>query len=739
MWHIQRALIRALLAALAFAACLQIAILFLAPARGLRAEYFAGERAAGTPVISGIDRDASTGAIQSRWLGAAPLTFTARWFGFLNLERAARYTFSLSSDDGAVLTIDGQPAIDNSGRHGLQTQTVTLPLTRGSHSIVIDFTQQGGEYALSWSMAQEGRPLQSPAEWMLTPAKVAVGFATAARIASQAAGVLLLLAALLGVALGTHRRDVVCAHPRIASLALFVLLAVVHTWPLASDVAHLTRHDNRDSILNEWIVAWVAHQLPRSPLHLFDGNIFHPERYTLAYSEPMIVQGLLAMPLLWSGASIVLTCNLLLIAGMAFSGWTMALVVRRWTGDWTAALVAGAIFAFNAHSLSRIPHLQAQHLEFLPLTLFAFDRIAAVPTRRNAVKLASWFILQSLTSVYLLVITTFALMAAGVARAADLHRHGYAAARTVAVAGGISLMVLLPFLLPYWFVSRDLGLVRSLSDAGNYAATWSAYLTTPARLHAWWSARLGGANVLFPGMLGLVLTGVAVLKGGALRDGRARMCLAIGVAGIALSFGAQMPGYSLLYDAMPLLRGIRATARFGILATLAVSVLAGFGVVTLRRMIPVRAWTSVSLLLIACASLESLAAPLGLIRFDGIPPIYAQVPRTSGTVVLEVPFFGSRGAQFHAHYMLDSTVNWQPIVNGYSGFQPPSFYENAQALQDFPHGAAVARMRALRVTHVFVHADQMPDGVLAAMDARSDVERAGSFGGIVLYRLKPQR
>jgi hypothetical protein len=675
--------------------------------------------------------------MQRRWRGAAPITFTARWFGFLNLEHPGRYTFSLSSDDGAVLTIDGQPAIDNGGRHGLQTQTATLPLLRGSHSIVIDFTQQGGAYALEWSVAPEGGRLRPPAEWMLTPVKAAVDSATAARTASQGVGVLLWMAAALAVVLGIHRRDVLFAHPQVASLVLFVLLAVVHTWPLASDVAHLTRHDNRDSILNEWIVAWVAHQAPRSPLHLFDGNIFHPERYTLAYSEPMIVQGLMAMPLLWSGASTVLTSNLLLLAGMALSGWTMALVVRRWTGDWTAALVAGGIFAFNAHSLSRIPHLQAQHLEFLPLALFALDRIADTPTRRNAVKLAGWFILQSLTSVYLLVITTFALLAAAATRAADLHRHRYSAARALALAGGISVMVLLPFLLPYWFVSRALGLVRSLDDAGNYAAAWSSYLTTPARLHAWWSSRVADANVLFPGALGLLLTGVALLKGGALRDSRARMCIAIGIAGVALSFGSQMPGYSVLYHAMPLLRGIRATARFGILATLAVAVLAAYGVVALRKMMPARAWSIVSVLLIACASLESLAAPLGLTRFDGIPPIYAQVPRTPGTVVLEVPFFGRRSVQFHAHYMLDSTENWQPLLNGYSGFQPPSFYENALALQNFPYGSAVTRARALGVTHVFVHSDQMPDGVLAAMDARADAERVGSFGAIVLYRLKP--
>ena len=72
--------------------------------------------------------------------------------------------------------------------------------------------------------------------------------------------------------------------------------ALLHTWPLATDLAHLTRHDNRDSILNKWTVGWVAHQLSRAPLHLFDGNIFHLERYTLAYSEPMVVQGVMAMP-----------------------------------------------------------------------------------------------------------------------------------------------------------------------------------------------------------------------------------------------------------------------------------------------------------------------------------------------------------------------------------------------------------------------------------------------------------
>src|SRR4051812_22492727 len=89
----------------------------------------------------------------------------------------------------------------------------------------------------------------------------------------------------------------------VAALAAFALLAVVHTWPLARDPAHLSRNDNGDAVLNTWTIAWVAHQLPRHPLRLFDANIFYPERLTLAYSEAMIVQSVLAMPVLAAGGS----------------------------------------------------------------------------------------------------------------------------------------------------------------------------------------------------------------------------------------------------------------------------------------------------------------------------------------------------------------------------------------------------------------------------------------------------
>src|SRR5918912_16171 len=84
---------------------------------------------------------------------------------------------------------------------------------------------------------------------------------------------------------------------------LCVLLAVLHTWPLGTAPATLSRNDNGDAQLNEWILAWIAHQLPRAPTRLFEANIFYPAHDALAFSEPLIVPALIGAPIYWLGGS----------------------------------------------------------------------------------------------------------------------------------------------------------------------------------------------------------------------------------------------------------------------------------------------------------------------------------------------------------------------------------------------------------------------------------------------------
>src|SRR5206468_11871462 len=239
--------------------------------------------------------------------------------------------------------------------------------------------------------------------------------------------------------------------PRLCSLALFAALALMHTWPLVTDPRHLSRNDNGDTVLNEWTIAWVAHQLPRSPLHLFDANIFYPDRNTLAYSEHLFVPALMGAPLLWLGASPVLAYNALLLAGLTLTGWSVSMLVWRWTGDFTSGVISGALAAFNAHTLTRLPHLQAQHVEFLPLALLALDRLLLTPRIQTALLVAVWSALQALTSYYLLVFTGVALLAGIAVRPEDWwSERRRRLLPLLLLAGATTTVLVLRFLLPYW-------------------------------------------------------------------------------------------------------------------------------------------------------------------------------------------------------------------------------------------------------------------------------------------------
>jgi hypothetical protein len=197
---------------------------------------------------------------------------------------------------------------------------------------------------------------------------------------------------------------------RVNSLVLFAALAVAHTWPLATAPAELSRNDNADTVLNEWTIAWVAHQLPRDPLHLFDGNIFYPDRNTLAYSENLFVPAMMGAPLLELGASPVLTYNLLLLAGLTLTGWSMSLVIWRWTGDWAAAVVSGVIVAFNAHAHPTSPSSGPARRVPAAGPLCLRSTLCRPPPRYSLTS-CPLVVLQGLSSYYLLVFTFIALAA----------------------------------------------------------------------------------------------------------------------------------------------------------------------------------------------------------------------------------------------------------------------------------------------------------------------------------------
>jgi len=514
----------------------------------------------------------------------------------------------------------------------------------------------------------------------------------------------------------------------------FALLAVLHTWPLASDPAHLSRNDNADTLLNEWIVAWVGHQAPRQPLKLFDANIFYPEPRTLAYSEYLMVPSALGAPLQAVGASPVLVYNLLMLAGFTLTGWAGWLLIYRWTGDTWSGLVSGIILAFNAHTLTRLPQLQALHMEFLPLALLGLEQLlhAGGTAKRTALIFAACLALQGATSYYGLVLTAVALTVGWVVRGEHRHVGG------ILLAASIALLILMPLYVPY----LRLGQVRPLDEVAAYSASARDYLATPARVHFdTWSARFfGGTTALFPGVIALLLSGIAIASGIAVRDRRARMALAFGIVGVALSFGPALPGYGFLYRIVPPLQGIRNAARFGYLATIAAAILSGFAVAWVRarwgsnRMTP-----ALITLVLVCANVDAFSGPIEYVKAESVSPLHGRL-RDTDAIVVEIPAYPPDRVFRNAPYLLHATQHWRPMVNGYSGLTPSSYAQHARDLARFPDDRALETLRRIGVTHVFVHdralRDWTDNETANAVPRAAGLELIERDGDVSLYRVK---
>jgi hypothetical protein len=530
--------------------------------------------------------------------------------------------------------------------------------------------------------------------------------------------------------------------PTLAALLLFAALAVVHTWPIASAPGRLGRNSTADTKLNQWTMAWVAHQMAHDPLHLFDANIFYPEHHTLAFSEHLFVQSMMGAPVAWAGGRPVLVYNLVLIAGFALTGWTTALVVQRWTGSWPAGILSGSLMAFNAMTLTRLSHIQMLHMEFFPLALFAFDRALVTPRVKDALRLALWYALQSLTSVYAMVFTAVALVVAALARSNEwTGRRARTAIPMFAVSGGAAALALLPFMWPYLEARREFEMFgRTLPEVAKFSAHFTDYLATGGTIHnSTWSGQFFRSDGLFPGVVGFGLTLVAVLSGVAFKDRRARMALAFGLTAFALSFGPAFPLYAVLYNVFPLMAAVRGAARWGQIFLAAVAILAGFGMVVMQQRVR-KAWAlPLSLALVLAVNVEALRAPFAFSPDDndgGVPAIFRTLDTPEPEVVIIFPFYPPGQIFMNARYMLVSTAFWKPMVNGYSGYMPTRYITHTQNLGGFPDARSLQYLKDLGVTRVLVDRRNMAQDALARLGNFPELAPLDSDGNLQVYDLK---
>jgi hypothetical protein len=249
----------------------------------------------------------------------------------------------------------------------------------------------------------------------------------------------------------------------------------------------------------------------------------------------------------------------------------------------------------------------------------------------------------------------------------------------------------------------------TLETVSTYAASLPSYAASGVTLWGPLTQRLldpaAIRDTLFPGLVVLVL-GMAGLAA-APRRYRVVAVVTSAVA-VVFSLGPDTALYRFLHEHLVLVRGVRALARFALIPTLALSVLAGFALSGRRRLAVLAA--------LGLMMLESANVPLRLGRYEGPSPASRWLAGGEGAVLF-LPL-----AENDTLAMLDGLAHGRPLVNGDSGFVPRPF---DRAMELFAFGVddeGVRFLRAVGVTHVVAPAEAparnlATDGLTAAAEA----------------------
>lgn len=176
-----------------------------------------------------------------------------------------------------------------------------------------------------------------------------------------------------------------------------------------------------------------------------------------------------------------------------------------------------------------------------------------------------------------------------------------------------------------------------------------------------------------------------------------------------------MGPYRILYELAPPYRSIRAAGRFALLWTLFFSAMVGLSLAAGRQLLQTRlapaTWRRGRVAIVAVLSatllFEYRVWPLPAVEIlpsaSAVDVWLAERPERPS--VLHMPLAPGGHPPNAARYMLDSTLHFLPLVNGYSGFFPSSWRELA-ATRDFGDEFFDVLRRRIPVDYLVVHADE---------------------------------
>jgi hypothetical protein len=463
------------------------------------------------------------------------------------------------------------------------------------------------------------------------------------------------------------------------------------------------------------VVGEGGRRLFTDPLHVFEANIFHPLRHTLAYSESLLSAGVLVAPLNAVTGNPILGYNLYFLATYALSAFGAFLLVHKITGDPRAGLVAGWMFGLTDERWWYGGRLPALSVHWVPFVLLAWIRMLEKPAPARAVVLGLALLANGHASAYYALMVpvllapwalTLALVGPWKARA------WFRAGGTAVCAIALSLVLYIPYValhaeIPYqqmtfptpWRIQRYWAGLGDLFQE----------LKMPLEGSRW---SLNGS--FLPLLVAAAALAVARARPAALVAPSPTEAAHLAAFTVFWLVAATMscdpivpgiPGPFELLQPIPGFADMRNSDRFALLASLGGSGVLGIAVASLlrrarRRLVTVCLLAALAGLIVVDTRTLREAMPLRPLGGpEELPAVYRWLATTDPhTAVWELP----ASLDDDAWYMVQSLYHGRRLVNGYSAIVPRLFRPRGNFLDELDVGA----LQGAGVSYVIVHTDR---------------------------------
>ena len=479
-----------------------------------------------------------------------------------------------------------------------------------------------------------------------------------------------------------------------------------------------------DPALNAWALNWVSHALVSDLPNLLNGNTFYPHLGAIKLSEHMTSLALFNIIVRFFSDGPWVGYNLLIFAAYFLSALGAYFFIHHLTGNRLAAIWGGVFWGFCFFRVHHTSHLQILSYQWLAFIALFTVKTHADPNAKNATLLALFFILQALTSWYLAVIAAVFTI---VVFLCNLQLRIWRPRQALAFGWSaiLATVAVLPFVLAYSGVLHDTSLgdraahTRALGDQVKlldfFAPPSSTLLGSLIPNNKYW---IWQENTLFIGYsaIFLALIGLVTIWRHNWRMGITAIFLILTGYVFALGFfstfwGIKLPLY-YLSEKISFFSAIRAPQRFALLIYFGILILSSYGLIALSTKLSYKIKVLAMGVLVCVFILEVYPAKLPFAPIPTYTPsaIDQEIARLSNQnntkyKILHLPIYTARPGYptQEATYMVDSTLHWNPILNGFSGAEPIGFKADMLVLVQLPSTAALALLEKYNVTIVAVH------------------------------------